>query len=135
MSSLTLAFNEGVTYSLARATGHWDIETKKELSKTQAHALTARVIGEMLPGGGLCRATLHAGRDLLEERVVVKWARTMRGADDLEHEAQYYERRLRALQGVVVPRCFGLFRGGAVAALVLQMCSGGNLRLPEDHDL
>ncbi|CAL1694053.1 unnamed protein product [Somion occarium] len=60
--------------------------------------------------------------------VATKWARGFAGIRNLQHELDIYQDHLRDLQGVCVPRCFGLYTGKAegndVGCLVLEWCAG-----------
>jgi hypothetical protein len=62
------------------------------------------------------------------ETIIVKAAL---GPDEmilLNREAEFYSNELRHLQGTVVPKCFGLFRGKVdgvdFGCLLLEYCSG-----------
>jgi hypothetical protein len=74
--------------------------------------------------------TAHIGpRDMeATETIIVKAAL---GPDEmilLNREAEFYSNELKHLQGTVVPKCFGLFRGKIngldFGCLLLEYCSG-----------
>ena len=62
------------------------------------------------------------------ETIIIKSAL---GPDEmilLKREAEFYSNELRLLQGTVVPKCFGFFRGKVdgvdFGCLLLEYCSG-----------
>lgn len=62
------------------------------------------------------------------ETIIIKSAL---GPDEmllLTREAEFYSNELRSLQGTVVPKCFGFFRGKVdgvdFGCLLLEYCSG-----------
>ena len=62
--------------------------------------------------------------------VAFKLAYDEEGIRRLKHEHEIYNKDLRALQGNVVPTCYGLFTGTLsgtpIACLVLDFCINGN---------
>jgi hypothetical protein len=62
------------------------------------------------------------------ETVVIKLARGEEEQENLEREFEFYMHDLHDLQGQVVPRCGGIYRGRVnsmpLGCLVLQYCSG-----------
>ncbi|KJA17171.1 hypothetical protein HYPSUDRAFT_57867 [Hypholoma sublateritium FD-334 SS-4] len=69
-----------------------------------------------------------------EQKFLLKLAETRESILKLEHEYEYYVGGLSHLQGVAVPRCFGIFTGSvgdnAVACLVLEYLE----TIPEEYN-
>ncbi|KAF8899138.1 hypothetical protein BD779DRAFT_62931 [Infundibulicybe gibba] len=60
--------------------------------------------------------------------IIVKNARGAEELEELTHESERYEKELKHLQGTIVPRCFGFYRGKALGVdhgcLLLEYCTG-----------
>ncbi|KII89954.1 hypothetical protein PLICRDRAFT_53082 [Plicaturopsis crispa FD-325 SS-3] len=74
-------------------------------------------------------ATVNTSEALIysdQTDIIVKIATGKEGIKDLEREAGFYESDLRPLQGSVVPRCYGFFKGKVSgeyqACLLLEFC-------------
>ncbi|KAL7278572.1 hypothetical protein ACG7TL_007571 [Trametes sanguinea] len=75
----------------------------------------------------LCEVLLPSGRlTTLERNVICKVAYGQRRIDALLREADFYNTKLLGLQGTVVPRMHGCYRGntedGRTAVLILEYC-------------
>lgn len=74
--------------------------------------------------------TAHIGPRGMEatEAIIVKAAFGLDEMILLNREAEFYSNELRHLQGTVVPKCFGFFRGKVdgvdLGCLLLEYCSG-----------
>ncbi|KAF8176313.1 hypothetical protein BJ912DRAFT_1063980 [Pholiota molesta] len=65
--------------------------------------------------------------------VVLKYSRNLQALASLEREYSFYAQQLASLQGSVIPKCFGLFKGTScnltLGCLVLEHCQETQLRI------
>lgn len=81
-------------------------------------------------------AEMNFGTGGATKDIFIKWARTNNQLDKLRKELHVYHKRLRKLQDVLIPTCFGMFtrtdiNGSTIGCLVLQRLQE---RLPTSHD-
>jgi len=113
MSTLQLVWDRSRCYDL------WSWESEKKHH-------TASVIQQLHKNVYLARIGPVAGEPT--ETVVIKIACGVKEQENLEREFDFYMHDLYDLQGQVVPRCEGIYRGRVdglpFGCLVLQYCSG-----------
>ena len=101
-----------------------------------AVAIFAAEVLSLLPACARSWAELHFPEWFLPDRIVLKTCRTGDDIDDevaaelFDTELKAYN-RLRPLQGIVVPRCFGVAWYKDTRALVLADVGGHSLATPE----
>ncbi|KAJ7621045.1 hypothetical protein FB45DRAFT_928201 [Roridomyces roridus] len=119
----------------------WDAHTTYKLwSWTNGNVhYGARLIRRLDGRDNICTVRISAGAlprsntDTDADVAVIKMAWTPDGTEALEREAQFYDAHMGQLQGRVVPRCLGHFRGKVagkqMSCLVLEYCPP----VPEKH--
>ncbi|KAK0465477.1 uncharacterized protein EV420DRAFT_1514545 [Desarmillaria tabescens] len=102
--------------------GHVDPDTSPQFTIHCCESIRPRVF----------RASMGPSGRQPTTPVVIKVARTETELSFLQWEGKVYNQHLRALQGTVVPKCYGLFvtnnGGRRMGCLVLEHCAITNIR-------
>jgi hypothetical protein len=120
MATLELVWDRQHTYTFWSWSTEHVHQTARVVRRLKGHVYAAHIGPRGMEPEQLIALKIARGEELPE----------------LEREVEFYDNELRGLQGSVVPRCFGSFKGKVdgidVACLLMEFCSGPPVRDPHE---